>query len=98
TIKLRPAKPLTQRARRFVAEYLKDLNGTEAAIRAGYSRNGARTRAYEMLRNVTVCREIEFHQQEILRLSKVSVARVAHELALMAFFDPAEMMDENGKM
>ena len=39
-----PGRPLTARERRFVAEYLVDLNGTQAAIRARYSENRRRCR------------------------------------------------------
>lgn len=41
---------LTPRQQRFVDEYLVDLNGTQAAIRAGYSVNGADQQASELLR------------------------------------------------
>lgn len=41
---------LTARERRFVEEYPKDLNGTAAAKRAGYSPRSAKDIAYEMLR------------------------------------------------
>ena len=37
---------LTAKQARFVEEYLVDLNGTAAAIRAGYSKNRARQQAY----------------------------------------------------
>src|SRR4051794_11914702 len=33
----RPAVPLNERQARFVAEYLVNLNATQAAVRAGYS-------------------------------------------------------------
>lgn len=36
--------PLTNKQVRFVEEYLVDLNGTQAAVRAGYSQTGARQR------------------------------------------------------
>lgn len=41
---------LTAKERRFVEEYPKDLNGRQAAIRAGYSVHSASDIAYEMLR------------------------------------------------
>ncbi len=46
------AKPrqLTPKQARFVAEYAKDHNGTQAAIRAGYSENTAYAIASENLR------------------------------------------------
>jgi phage terminase small subunit len=40
---------MTARQRRFVAEYLVDGNGTQAAIRAGYSKRTARKIASEIL-------------------------------------------------
>jgi phage terminase small subunit len=44
-----PGDGLTTRERLFIAEYLIDLNGTQAAIRAGYSVNGASQRASALL-------------------------------------------------
>ena len=40
---------LTPKQERFVEEYLVDLNGTQAAIRAGYSPNGAEVTASKLL-------------------------------------------------
>jgi phage terminase small subunit len=40
---------LTNKQRRFVAEYLKDLNGAQAAIRAGYSERSAKQQAEALL-------------------------------------------------
>ena len=40
---------LPPRQRRFVAEYLVDCNGTQAAIRAGYSRKTANEQAADLL-------------------------------------------------
>ncbi len=42
---------MTQRQRRFIDEYLVDLNGTQAAIRAGYSPKSAAVTAAKNLRN-----------------------------------------------
>jgi phage terminase small subunit len=43
-------KPLTPKQALFVKEYLIDLNGTQAAIRAGYSKKTAYSIAEELLR------------------------------------------------
>ncbi len=40
---------LTPKQKRFVAEYLVDLNATAAAIRAGYSKKTAEAIGYENL-------------------------------------------------
>lgn len=42
-------RKLTARQERFVSEYLKDANGTQAAIRAGFSPNGANVTASKLL-------------------------------------------------
>lgn len=48
---------LTDKQRAFAIEYVKDFNGTQAAIRAGYSKNGANVAAVRLLSNATI-REI----------------------------------------
>lgn len=48
------AVALTAKQRRFVEEYLVDLNATQAAIRAGYSAKTAYSQAERLLRNVEV--------------------------------------------
>jgi len=45
---------LNPKRARFVAEYLVDLNGTQAAIRAGYSQKTASTQAEQLLRILEV--------------------------------------------
>ena len=91
-------KPLSPKARRFVAEYLKDLNGTQAAIRAGYAPAGAAVRASEMLRNLTVAAAIREAHEEILKENQITAARIVRELALIAFFDPASILDATGHL
>ena len=41
---------MTEKQKRFCDEYLIDLNGTQAAIRAGYSKKNAKTQANENLK------------------------------------------------
>jgi len=52
-------KKLTRRQKQFIVEYLKDLNGTQAAIRAGYSANGAGVAANRLLKDVYISGQIE---------------------------------------
>ena len=42
-------KRLTARQKRFIAEYRKDYNGAQAAIRAGYSPKNANDQAAQLL-------------------------------------------------
>jgi phage terminase small subunit len=48
----------------FVAEYLKDLNATQAAIRAGYSEATAYSQGQRMLKNVEVANALSEAQAE----------------------------------
>jgi phage terminase small subunit len=50
---------LTARRRAFAYEYLRDRNGTQAAIRAGYAESGAHVEASRLLRNPKVQAIIE---------------------------------------
>lgn len=45
---------LTPKQERFVQEYLVDLNATQAAIRAGYTKNRASELGYQLLQKTTV--------------------------------------------
>ena len=45
---------LTDRERLFVEEYLRDYNGTQAAVRAKYARKNASATAWRLLRKDTV--------------------------------------------
>ena len=62
----RSAASLSPKQRRFVAEYLKDCNATQAAIRAGYSAKTAHSAGPRMLGNVGVALEIQKGQAKHL--------------------------------
>jgi phage terminase small subunit len=49
---------LTMKQRLFVAEYLRDLNATAAAVRAGYSRRTARQMGAENLTKPDIAQAI----------------------------------------
>jgi phage terminase small subunit len=69
------------RRQRFVEEYLKDYNGTQAAIRAGYSAKTAKQIASALLTKVDVRQAIEAAKRE----AGVTPARITAELAKLAF-------------
>lgn len=58
---------LTTKEQRFVEEYVKDFNGTQAAIRAGYSKNSARVIASQNLTKLNIKSKIE----ELLKASSL---------------------------
>lgn len=80
----------------FVREYLIDLNGTRAAIAAGYSEKGADVAAIRMLGNARVQKLIaELTEQRLKRLD-ITADRVLGELARLAFVDPRKFFNDDG--
>ena len=59
---MKPVSSLTQRQARFVEEFLRDANGTQAAIRAGYGVVSARVTAHRLLTNAAVSEAIGARQ------------------------------------
>ncbi len=55
---------MTEKQQRFCDEYLIDLNATQAAIRAGYSKKTAAVIAAENLRKPNICEYIENRMAE----------------------------------
>ena len=84
--------PLNDRQARFVAEYLLDLNATQAAIRAGYSAATASQTGARLLANVKVAAAIAEAQAARSRRTEVTADRVVLELARVAFGDPRRVM------
>ena len=81
------APTLSDRQVRFVAEYLVDANGTQAAIRAGYGAAGARVAAHRLLTNVAISSAIEARQRadgERLGVQRQDVLKGLLEAVYMA--------------
>ena len=83
---------MTPKQRRFVEEYLVDLNATQAAKRAGYSPRSARTRGSRLLRNAAVAAAIAKAQNKRAARTRVSADKVVTELAKVAFGDPRRLL------
>lgn len=75
---------LTPRQAAFVHEYLIDLNGTQAAIRAGYAPGSAAEVASEALRNSKVADAIEKLKAQRNARVNTSADSVLHEMSLLA--------------
>jgi len=71
---------LNDKSEAFCREYLSDYNGTQAAIRAGYSRKTAATQASRMLRNVKVLSRVRELQAEKTAQLSISQDWVIHQL------------------
>ena len=88
---------LTPRQERFAAEYSKDLNATQAAIRAGYSPRTAQQAGSRLLLNVVVSGEIARFKGEQLDSAGWKASEVLEELRIQAhsrigdFFEGGEL-------
>jgi phage terminase small subunit len=87
---------LTPKQQRFVDEYLVDLNGTRAAIRAGYSADSARFIAAENLTKPNIRAAIEERMRERAERVKVQADDVLRELTYIAFADVGDIFDFSG--
>ncbi len=83
---------LTARQAKFVREYLVDLNGAQAAIRAGYSQKGANVRAAELLAHRTVLELISAGQQKRAAKLDLDAERVLREWLEIATADVRELV------
>jgi phage terminase small subunit len=97
-IKGKPDEGLTARQARFVAEYLVDLNGTQAAIRAGYSPETAESQASRLLTNAKVSAAVSAGKAAQLSAAQLTAARVLEELRRLAFSDVRGLFDEAGNL
>lgn len=84
---------LTPKKRKFALEYLKDLNGAQAAIRAGYSKNGAAVTATNLLIDPNVKEIIEQEQAKHAEKSGITIERVLKEYAKIGFSDITDYLD-----
>lgn len=89
---------LTDRAARFVQEYLIDLNREKAAVRAGYSAKSARTQAYTLMQNPDVIKAMDAGKKLIAERAMINQDEVIKELALIGFADMQDFIkvDESG--
>lgn len=89
---------LTDKQSKFCQEYLIDLNGAKAAIRAGYSAKTADQIAFQLLKKTSVSERISFLQQNRQKRTEITADMVVSELAKIAFFDIRKIFDDNGNL
>ena len=90
---------LTEKELRFIDEWLADPNGTQAAIKAGYSADTASSIAYENLRKPQVVRVIAERQLATRIKFQIKHEDIVRETARLAFSDIraiASFSDERG--
>jgi phage terminase small subunit len=75
-----PSKELNPKQRRFVDEYLVDLNAKQAAIRAGYSPKTAESQGSRLLSHAKVSEAIQHGQAQIANKYEVTQEYVIEKL------------------
>ena len=89
-------KKLRPKQKKFVQEYLVDLNATQAAIRAGYAPKRADVIGYENLRKPVIQKELQRYQSALVEKVGVTIEKLITAYKQIAFADLAECYDENG--
>ena len=82
---------MTEKQRKFVEEYLVDLNATQAALRAGYSPRTAGVIGHENLKKLKGELDRALADQSVR--TGVNADRVIRELARVAFADPRAVFE-----
>ena len=90
-------KGLTPRQQRFVEEYLKDPNATQAAIRAGYSAKTAQEQSSRLLSQVMVQEAVTVARRGRSERTKIDADWVLTRLAGEATADMADLYREDGE-
>jgi len=76
---------LTDKQKAFCEEYIVDLNATQAAVRAGYSKKTADVQGPRLLGNVRVAEEIERLKEARSKRTQITADRVLEELATIGY-------------
>lgn len=87
---------LTPMQRLFALEYIVDLNGTKAAIRAGFSERTAAQQAHQLLQNPLVREEIDRQMDERRRRIRMDADRLLDRLCEEVDADIADIYNADG--
>ncbi len=84
---------MTKKQKRFVEEYLIDLNAAQAAIRAGYSPKAAYSIGSENLRKPEIRACIEKAMAERSKRTGINQDRIIMELAKIGLLNPKNLIN-----
>lgn len=92
------AREITRKQKRFVAEYIKDLNGTQAAIRAAYSPKTANEQSSQLLTKLHIQAAIDEALRDRELRTQITADNVLIGLYKTACYDIAEAYNEDGTL
>ena len=82
----------------FCREYLIDLNGAQAAIRAGYSKKGANSKASQLLAKVSIQNHISSLMRQRVEQISIDAKYVLHRLVEIDQLDIIDILDSKGSI
>lgn len=89
---------LTGKQEKFCLEYLKDLNATQAAIRAGYSEKTATVIGAQNLTKVNIQEFINEAREKDANNAEIDRAMVLEAYRRLAFYDARKFYDADGNI
>lgn len=89
---------MNEKHQRFVAEYLVDLNATQAAVRAGYSPKTARAQGSRLLTNAAIAAAIAAGASKRLERVGLTADVVLEAIRRQVVADVRELFDEQGNL
>ena len=89
---------LTEKQKRFCDEYLIDLNATQAAIRAGYSKRTANEQGAQNLAKLSVQEYIREKQKSLANKLQITQEMVLEGYRRLAFYGVRKFYDENNQL
>ena len=90
------ADKLTDKQAKFVDEYLIDLNATQAALRAGYSKDTSYAIGFENLKKLEIQTAIQKRQKELKESTQITQERILKEESCLAFSDFEDLFSPDG--
>lgn len=87
---------LEPRQERFCQEYVKDLNGTQAAIRAGYSPKTANEQSSQLLARLNISARVKELQAVVAEQAQVDAVQILRELSRLGYTDLRGLYKEDG--
>lgn len=89
---------LNDKRKKFCHEYILDFNGTQAAIRAGYSAKTAKEQSSQLLTKLNIQNYLAELKQNVAEESGITKKQLIDELAKIAFFDIRKIYDEENSL
>lgn len=91
-------KKLTPKQAKFIDEYLIDLNATQAAIRAGYSKRTAKQIGLENLSKPYLQEKIQERRTELKEKAEIDQEWVLERYRRLAEVDPSDFLKDDGTL